>query len=124
MTAAEYLNETKKRLEISSDYELAKRLQSTPGHIAEIRSGKRAMPLDVAYKIAITLEIDPAEVIAELESQREKNPARAAFWRSFLARAAVLAVTVACTLALNFSGGVAGVQSAANGGFKRRFYFA
>jgi len=51
------------------------------------------------FQIAITLELDPASVIADLESQRDKNPARAAFWRSFLLRVGMVAV-LAGTLAL------------------------
>jgi len=77
------------------------------------------MPLDVAYKLAIILEIDPAQVVAELEAEREKNPTRQAFWRSFLSRAALLIVTAACTLALNSSGGHMAAQAGGFSGFRR-----
>lgn len=119
MQANDLLNAAKDRLKLESDYALAKRLnlprQSMPG----IREGKRNLPLDVAYRLAIILEVDPAQVVAELEAERERNPQRAEFWRSFLSRAAVLTVTVACTLAWSFSGGAGAAQGAAFSGFRR-----
>jgi len=120
MQANDLLNAAKDRLKLVSDYQLAKRLnlprQSMPG----IREGTRPLPLDVAYKLAIILELDPAQVVAELEAERERNPQRAEFWRSFLSRAALLVVTVACTLAWSFSSGHMAAQVAAFSGFKRR----
>lgn len=56
-----------------------------------------------AFLVAITLELDPAQVVADLEAQREKNPKRREFWSGFIRRAAAV-VVLACTLALNFSG--------------------
>lgn len=96
MTPAEYLNLTKKLMQIESDYELAKRLGAPRNFIGKIRKGERSMPLILATKIAITLNIDPMKVIADVEAQSEKNPERAEFWRSFLLRADMGAVT-ACT---------------------------
>ncbi len=87
---------------IDSDYELARRLEENAGTIASIRSGKRGVPVGMAFRLAITLELDPATVVADLESQREKNEKRRAFWTGFIRRAAVVAA-LACTLALNFS---------------------
>ena len=98
MTPSEYLDEAKKTIGITSDYELAKRLEITRGSITGMRDGSRNIPMAIAFKVAITLNLDPATVLADLESQREKNPKRLEFWRSFLSRAAMVAV-LACTLA-------------------------
>lgn len=87
-----------------------------------MRNGTRAVPLDIAYKLAITLQLDPAEVVADLEAQREKNPDRAAFWRSFMQRARTVAAMVAFTLALSFSGSYGNGQAAHGGPFRRRQY--
>lgn len=59
MTPAEYLDIAKKRcvMQIESDYELAKRLEVTSGEIHKIRHGYRSMPLIIATKIAITINI-------------------------------------------------------------------
>lgn len=118
MKPAEYLDAVKARLSVTSDYELAKRLGMKTGHLCMVRNSERPMPLDVAFKIAITLELDPAEVVADLESQREKNEERRAFWRGFISHAQRAAAVVLCMLALHCSGIYAGA-AAPLGGFRR-----
>jgi len=119
MKPAEYLDAAKQRLNITSDYELAKRFNVGRAAVSEMRTGIRAVPLDVAFRLAITLEMDPAQVVADLESQREKNPERRNFWTGFISRAAMVIGVMACTLALNFSG-MQGNGAATHGGFIRR----
>jgi len=123
MKQSEYLDAAKERLNLPSDYALAKRLGVSPQSMTGWKNGSRNIPLDMAYKLAITLEIDPAQVVADLEAQREKSPARKEFWQGFLQRAAMLIAMVACTLALNFS---ATCESAAVlfGGNNRRLHRA
>ena len=118
MKPTEYLDTAKARLNVTSDYALAKRLECFPNHVSEVRSGKRHMPLDMAFRIAITLELDPAQVIADLEEQREKNEKRRGFWRSFASRARSSVVAVLCTLALILSATFGSVQ-ALHGGASR-----
>lgn len=103
MKAAELLDLAKGRLELKSDYSLAKLSGCKPGHIAEVRAGKRAMPLHLLYWLAVTLEKDPAELIAQQEIEREKNPERVKFWNGFLSRAACWTGTAAVLL-LTLSG--------------------
>jgi len=103
MKPSEYLDAAKARINVTSDYEMAKRLGLDRQSIPAMRKGTRAVPLDVAYKLAITLEIDPAQVVADLEQQREKNPQRLEFWKGFTSRAATVLMVLACTLALSFS---------------------
>lgn len=119
MTNSDYLDAVKARLNITSDYELAKRLGVPRNGIPAIRKGTRAVPLDVAYKLAITLELDPALVVADLEAQREKNEARRAFWSGFISHARAAAVMLACMLAFSFSGGQGNGQGALGGLFNR-----
>ena len=114
MQISDYLDAAKKRLSVESDYELAKRLGVGRAALCGIRKGNRAVPLDVAFKIAITLELDPAVVVADLEAQREKNEERRAFWSGFLSRAAAVAALV-CTLALSYSG-ISAKEAATLGG--------
>ncbi len=120
MKPSEYFDAAKGRLTIESDYELAKRLNVKRGPLCQMRQGDRAVPLDVAFKIAITLELDPATVVADLESQREKNTARRAFWDSFTSHARAAVVLVACMLAWSFSG-ISEGAAAMHGGFFRRW---
>lgn len=103
MTPTEYLDAAKAVMNITSDNELAQRLGTTRQRISGYRSGQQHISAETAFKLAITLNQDPAMVFADLESQREKNPKRLEFWRSFLSRAAMLAL-IASTLALCFSG--------------------
>lgn len=103
MTPTEYLDAAKAVMNITSDNELAQRLGTTRQRISAYRLGQQHISAEAAFKIAITLNQDPAVVFADLESQREKNPKRAEFWRSFVSRAAMLAL-IASTLALCFSG--------------------
>jgi plasmid maintenance system antidote protein VapI len=122
MKPAEYIEAAKARLNIESDYSVAKKLGVSPNHMTELKDGSRAIPLDMAFKLAITLEMDPAEVVADLEAQRAKNPQKRDFWTNFLARAAMVAGIMLCTLALNFSG-ISGNGAATLGGFRRPRYF-
>lgn len=95
MSPAEYLDAAKARLSLKSDYALAKIAGIHRNYLPEIRRGDRAVPIQTAYWLAITLEKDPAEVVADLEMQREKNPERVKFWSGFLSRAALLLGLVA-----------------------------
>lgn len=98
MTPSDYLDAAKQAMGIASDYELAKRLDVRRQRISAYRNGTDWPENYVVMKIAIALNLDPVGVLADLESQKEKRPERAAFWRSFLSRA-VLVVVLACTLA-------------------------
>lgn len=119
MKPSAYLDAVKAELDIDSDYALAKRLEITRGQIVAIRDGSRPMPLAVAFKVAITLQLDPAMVIADLEEQREKNEKRRGFWRSFLSRAACVIAVACCTLAW-IPSATSGSAQALLGGLKNR----
>lgn len=117
MKTNDYLNAAKTKLGIESDYGLAKALEVERQSMTGFRSGERHMPLDVAFRLAIILEIDPAHLVAEIEAERETKPKKAAFWRSFLQRAAMLAV-LTCTLALSFT--AISTSGPAGAGFRLR----
>lgn len=117
MKPTDYFDAAKARLNITSDYELAKRIGVHNGNIADMRKNKRAVPLDVAYKLAITLELDPDLVVVDLEAQREKNETRRAFWSGFISHARAAAVMLACMLVWSFSAGLENGQRALGGLF-------
>lgn len=118
MTLNEYLDAAKIALGVSSDYELAKRLEVSKQAMSSYRHGERSPDTYMIFKVAITLNLDPATVLADLESQREKSGKRLDFWKGFLSRAAIVGAIV-CTLALSFSG-MQGSGHATHGGFFRR----
>lgn len=101
MKPAEYLDAAKTAIGITADNELARRLETTRFRISAYRNGKEWPDNYIVMKLAITLKLDPARVLADLESQREKDPKRAEFWRSFLSRADLL-VLIASTLVSSF----------------------
>lgn len=103
MNTAEYLDAAKAALNIESDYALAQRLSVTRTTISLYRSGKSWPDAYACIRLAIILKLDPAQVIADLERQHEKNPVRREFWASFLSREASVAV-ICCTLALTSIG--------------------
>lgn len=74
MNPIEYLEAAKQAMGITSDNELAKRLEANRGTISAIREGKRGVPVEMAFRLAITLNQDPATVLADLESQRATTP--------------------------------------------------
>ena len=124
MKPSAYLDAVKAQLNIESDYELAKRLGIPNANMPGMRNGTRKVSNDIAFKLAIALQLDPAQVVADLEEQREKNEKRRDFWRSFLSRAPMLIAVLACTLALSFSATYGSAQSALFGRNNRRCNFA
>lgn len=105
MNPAAYLDAAKAQIGVESDYELARRLDIPKQDISRYRLGQRIMNTYICTKLAITLELDPIAVIADIESQTEKNEKRREFWRSFLSRVGMVAA-VLCTLALSYSDGL------------------
>jgi len=123
MTPAAMLDACKKRLGLPSDYALAKACGMSRGAITQIRQGVRPVSPYLAFWTAITLEVDPAELWAEVEAQQEKHAARAEFWRSFLSRAQKV-VAVLFTLAFVLSAGLGNDPAGNGGGVRRRLKFA
>lgn len=103
MNPSEYLDAVKKAMGVTADNELANRFEIHRARICAYRAGKEWPDYYIVTKIAITLNLDPARVLADLESQREKDPKRAEFWKSFLSRATLAALLV-CTLAFSSIG--------------------
>ncbi|MDL1889328.1 hypothetical protein FBQ96_07060, partial [Nitrospirales bacterium NOB] len=94
MTPIEYLDACLVKLNIESDYELAKKIAWGGGAICEVRKGKRSIPSDVAYRIADVLCLDNGVVWADIEAHQEKDPKKRAYWEEFLQRAAVIVLAV------------------------------
>lgn len=79
MTPSEYLDATKQAMGVTADNELANKLEINRSRISAYRAGREWPDNYIVTKLAITLNLDPATVLADLESQREKNPKRAEF---------------------------------------------
>lgn len=70
-TTVEYLDEVKAKLGISSDYELAKRLQLSKQRISTYRSGG-TFHNAMAARVAEILDLSLAKVIADMELERAR----------------------------------------------------
>lgn len=80
MNTIDYLQAVKTRLEITSDYALAKALQVRHSTISSYRAGRSRIDDDVALSIAEILEVNPLQVIAAANAERAKTPEQRARW--------------------------------------------
>ena len=127
MKTYEYLDAAKDKLKISSDYALAKRLDIRPERVSAYRAGRERPDFYVALKLAVILEQDPAVIFGDLQSQIEKNPAKAQFLRDFVLRAASEAAKAVRIMALILIAGTLGAAATGSDlekGFLKRRKFA
>ena len=122
--AKELLLECKIKLGVKTDYKLAQALQLHSGLVSDYMKEKRTPDAFACVKMALVLQRDPAEIIAIVESESEKNEKRKAFWLDFLQR--VRQASRAGMLGLIFIVGLlgGGQNLKPEGGFIRRRYFA
>ena len=100
MTIIELLDQTKERLQVKSDYALAKALQINQARLSAYRKGKENPDPYALTKIALALDLDPLALIAEFEARTEKNATRKGFWENFLRRVGSgLGVVALCCMA-------------------------
>lgn len=88
----EYLQEALDRLGEMSDRKKAEVLKLSPQAISGYKSGERVMDDFACIMVANTLGIDPLEVIAAANMDREKNQARKDFWSDFRKKIGALAI--------------------------------
>lgn len=119
MSPLQYLAACKTKLGHCTDYALAKKWDIEKRYMGQLVKGQRPINARVAFLIAITLELDPATVLADIESQQQQGKA-GEFWRSFLSRAQATVAALLCTLALALSATTATEAAAIGGNPKRR----
>lgn len=123
MTPAQYLAACKTKLGHCTTYALAKKWEIDKGYVSKLMRGERPINAHVAFLIAITLQLDPTTVLADIESQQQEGKA-GEFWRSFALRARRVVGLMAVTLALLASASIGSEQAGLGGMFKRRRYCA
>ncbi|WP_416242524.1 helix-turn-helix domain-containing protein [Azospira sp. APE16] len=97
MTPAEIIDKAKEATGARSYYDLAHKLEVSEQAISSYRKGERTPDFYACTKLAISLGMDPAQLMAEFELQKEKNEKKRAFYRDFLQRAKRAAViTLVC----------------------------
>ena len=123
MTPAQYLASCKVKLGHCSDYALAKKWSIDNGYMSMLMRGKRPINAHVAFLIATTLELDPATVLADIESQQQTGKV-GEFWRSFLSHARAAAAASLCMMAFGLFAGIGSDPGGLGGAKLRRRYFA
>jgi transcriptional regulator with XRE-family HTH domain len=83
MRTAEYLEECKKVLGITSDYKLAKEWEIEDSRISDYKKGKMKPDAYLCFRIAETLHKSPSLVIAELESENSKSAVKSLYFKRF-----------------------------------------
>jgi hypothetical protein len=106
-STSEYLDEAKKELNIESDYALAKALGIERTTISNYRAKRSRMDDYTCVQIAYVLRIDPMEVIAAANFEREKDEGRKAFWENFSQHRMVAGVALALLCGSTLWGGFA-----------------
>ncbi|GLR13696.1 hypothetical protein GCM10007907_24860 [Chitinimonas prasina] len=81
----DYLDMLKTSLGITSDYGLAKVLEVSTGNMSMYRSGARVMDDYTCAKLAERLGVNPMEVIAAANCERDKDPEKREFWTNLYA---------------------------------------
>lgn len=82
-TTQTLMQRCKAELRIESDYALAKALETSTAAVSRYRTGERQMDNWTALKVANILGLEPMEVIAISELEREKNETKRKVWESF-----------------------------------------
>ena len=112
MIVSKYLDDCKKKLDISSTYALAKMWDISEQVLSRYYNGEREPEEFACFKIAETLELDPAYVIASVKAEMEKNEKKKNYFKSFnsasrkvaTSTALVAVLSVLCLLGLSVGG--------------------
>lgn len=96
----EYLREAKEKLNLESDYALAKKLGIERGAISQYQLNKRVMDDYTASKIAEILNIPAMMIIAAANAEREKDEGRKEYWQDFYKRLGGYAASIIFSVTL------------------------
>lgn len=95
MKTEELIRQAREKLGVTTNYQLAKKIELELNRLHDYEKGVR-QPDDYALtKLALTLERDPIQTIAEVRAENETNAKKREFWRNFLTRAASLIALLA-----------------------------
>lgn len=98
MVTVELLDKCKEKLNITSSYALSKKMGISETNLSRYYSGKSAPDDFACFKIAETLELDPAFVIAKIRAENEKDEKKAEYFRVFGGLLKKQAVNIALVL--------------------------
>lgn len=102
-TTKDFLNDVKAKTGADTDYALAKVLDTSKQVIHGYQHKNLIMSDEIALKVASILELEPVLVFASIHSEKSKNEATKAAWKTVFERLGGVAATVmvASTLLTN-----------------------
>lgn len=84
MKTVEYLESVKRKLDLPSDYALAKVLGVTRSNISNLQTGRSAMCDESAVKVAEILGMPSGRVLIDMHLERSKAPEVKAAWAGLM----------------------------------------
>ncbi|WP_246791777.1 DUF3693 domain-containing protein [Burkholderia perseverans] len=94
-TTVDYLDAIKARLDLPSDYAVAKALHLTRAAVSKQRLGHSAFDETTALRVADILGLDPMEVIASAHIERARDEETRRLWERALGKVTGAAATAA-----------------------------
>lgn len=80
MDQKQLLDVAKQQQGLTSDYKLAQRLGITSARISDLRAGRKPADEAEIFMLADMANIDPHIAAAAVKKEKEKNPAKRAYW--------------------------------------------
>jgi transcriptional regulator with XRE-family HTH domain len=84
MNTAEYLEAVKRKLDLPSDYALAKALGLTRGGVSAYQNGRASLGDEVCVKVAEILNVPSGRVLIDMHMERSKAPEVKAAWAGLM----------------------------------------
>lgn len=94
------LDAAKKRLGLSSDYALAKRLGITTARMSNYRQERRGLDEDICFTVAELLDMEPGEVLAMMAMDRAQDAKTRKAWARVISRIGSHAAAVLLVVAV------------------------
>ena len=116
------IDQLKEKHGLRSDYAVAKMLGISTQRLSNYRTGRNRFDDLMAYKVAELLELDPAEVIAQINMERAKRPEERKAWKEILERLGSAAAVVTLGVSLLFPAPSPAAQSQTS--FNPDMYYA
>jgi transcriptional regulator with XRE-family HTH domain len=104
MNQIELLDAAKQQQGLTSDYSLAQRLGITTARISDLRKGRKPVDEAEIFRLADMAQIDPHLAAAGVKIDREKNPAKRAYWERISTQFAVASAAAATVVIEKISG--------------------
>jgi len=110
MRTAEYLEKCKQVLDLDTDYKLAKVWDIDTSSMSQYFKGKLKPDNYLCFRIAETLHESPTKIIAELESENQRNETKSLYFKRFFSTVGLwITLIVVSSICVTFSDSVGAV---------------